>query len=112
MTREWETKFDSSKKAPTIIGDVEDCARADFLAGADPDRGFAACFRLADHGNAFGQLSVGLAYQLGWGVAQDSVPAHMWLSLAAMSLCRYRAMSRQADGNDSSPDLRQSGVGR
>ncbi len=39
--------------------------------------------KLADQGDALGQLNLGLLYAYGQGVPQDYVQAHMWLNLSA-----------------------------
>ena len=42
-----------------------------------------ACCRIADRGNGFAQLQLGLMYNKGQGVRQDYVLAEMWLNLSA-----------------------------
>jgi uncharacterized protein len=40
--------------------------------------------KVADQGDAYGQIFLGLMYRDGQGVPQDYIRAHMWFNLAAL----------------------------
>jgi TPR repeat protein len=83
LADQWIATIDGLRPTPSVIMDVEDCARADSLAAVDPDRGFEACKRLAENGNPSAQLSVALNYIMGIGISPDEAEAYAWASIAA-----------------------------
>lgn len=69
--------------AEVSADDAEDCNNAKALDKTDPSRAVAACRRLAEKGDAFGQNAMGTMYSLGRGVPLDYLEAVKWFQLAA-----------------------------
>ena len=63
--------------------DAEDCDIAEAVVRTEPSRAVAACRRLAEKGDAFGQNAMGTMYSLGRGVPLDYLEAVKWFQLAA-----------------------------
>jgi TPR repeat protein len=63
-------------------------------ASKDMERAVYWWQRAADKGDAMAQYNLGMAHLLGAGVPQDSVKAHMWLSLSEAS-ARETVSARQ-----------------
>jgi len=60
--------------------------------------------RKAHQGDAMVQYNLGVLYATGWGVPQDVIEAHLWLSMAAAQGNKMAAQEHDRVGMKMTPD--------